>query len=104
MSSWLERHERMNDANSRDDRQWRSNRLGFHERAGACQAPRGVAVNSPSPTLRHTFRLASIRTLNEPSLGSVPVEVPRKGGRCHLEMTISKDQSLARSHPNAAVH
>jgi hypothetical protein len=82
-------------------------RLVFHEKAGACQAPGGVAVKVAR--LQHSATpfaaLLPSALLASPGLqGSVPVEVPRKGGCCHLETTISKDQSLARSHPNAAVH
>jgi hypothetical protein len=51
------------------------------------------------PTFRHTFRLASIRTVDEPVLGSVPVEVPRKGGCCHLRMTISNGSRLSPQSP-----
>src|ERR1039457_6938138 len=80
--------------------------VDFHEKAGACQAPGGVAVKVAR--LQHSatpFALLPSALLASPGLqGSVPVEVPRKGGCCHLETMISKDQSLARSHPNAAVH
>src|ERR1035441_5262691 len=68
--------------------------------------PGAVAVKVAR--LQHSatpFALLPSALLASPGLqGSVPVEVPRKGGCCHLETTISKDQSLARSHPNAAVH
>jgi hypothetical protein len=79
--------------------------LDFHEKAGVCQAPTGVAVKVAR--LQHSatpFALLPSALLMSPVWGSVPVEVPRKGGCCHLGRTISKDQSLARSHPNAAVH
>ena len=73
--------------------------LGFHEKAGVCQAPEAWPFNSRLQHLATPFALLPSALLTSPVWGSVPIEVPRKGGCCNLAMTISNGSSTSPQSP-----